>query len=73
MLVYVKNSSTAVTLGLTKEPGTLTVPHPDIEPLEWFCTQVQKDIDEHLQPKPGKKATLCLQNKKSWCKRSWRG
>ena len=41
-LLCVKNSSTAVTLGLTKEPGTLTVPHPDIDPLVWFCTQVHK-------------------------------
>ena len=55
-LLYVKNSSTAVTLGLTKEPGTLTVPHPDIDPLVWFCTQLQKVIDEHLQQKPEKKA-----------------
>ena len=55
-LLYVKNSSTAVTLGLTKEPGTLNVPHPDIDPLVWFCTQLQKDIDEHLQHKPEKKA-----------------
>ena len=47
MLLYVKNSSTAVTLGLTKEPGTRIVPHPDF--LVWFCTQLQKDIDEHLQ------------------------
>ena len=55
-LLYVKNSSTAVTLGLTKEPGTLNVPQPDIDPLVWFCTQLQKDIDEHLQDKPEKKA-----------------
>ena len=53
-LLYVKNSSQAVTLGLTKEPATLIVPHPDI--LVWFCTQLQKDIDEHLQHKPEKKA-----------------
>ena len=56
MLLYVKNSSTAVTLGLTKEPGTLTVPHPDLDPLLWFCTQLKKDIDQHLHSKPGKKA-----------------
>ena len=55
-LLYAKNSSTAVTLGLTKEPGTLNVPHPDIDPLVWFCTQLQRDIDEHLQHKPEKKA-----------------
>ena len=48
-LLYVRNNSASVTLGLTKEPGTLTVPHPDIDPLVWFCTQLQKDIDEHLQ------------------------
>ena len=55
-LLYVLNNSASVTLGLTKEPGTLTVPHPDIDPLVWFCTQLQKDIDQHLQHKPDKKA-----------------
>ena len=55
-LLWVKNSSTAVILGLTKEPGTLNVPQPDIDPLVWFCTQLQKDIDEDLQDKPDKRA-----------------
>ena len=55
-LLYVQNISAAVTLGLTKEPGTLNVPDPGIDPLVWFCTQLQKDIDEHLQQKPEKKA-----------------
>ena len=58
-LLYVKNSSAAVTLGLTKEPGTLNVPHPDIDPLVWFCTQLQKDIDEQLLGNPEKMAAPC--------------
>ena len=55
-LLYVRNSSTAVTLGLTKEPGTLNVPDPGIDPLVWFCTQLQKDIDEQLLGNPEKMA-----------------
>ena len=55
-LLYVKNSSMSVTLGLIKEPGLLNGDHPDYGPLVWFCQQLQKDIDEHLVPKPAKKA-----------------
>ena len=48
-LLYVKNSSTAVTLGLTKEPDSLTVPHPDLDPLLWFCTQLKQAMELMMQ------------------------
>lgn len=54
-LLYVQNTSAAVTLGLTKEPGTLNVLDPETEPLTWFCTQLQKDMGEHLQEKADKR------------------
>ena len=53
-LLYVQNTSTVVILGLTQDPGFLNVPNPDTEPLCWFCTQLQKDIEEHLTEKPEK-------------------
>ena len=72
-LLYVKNSSKAVTLGLTKEPGTLTVPHPDIDPLVWFCTQLPKDIDENLPHKPEKKTAPVPAEHEEQVQESWRG
>ena len=56
-LLYVKNTPTSVTLGLNQDPGTKNVLQRDIDSLIWFCTQLQKDIDEHLEHKPEKKAT----------------
>ena len=83
-LLYVRNNSTSVTLGLAKEPGSLPFCSKDIgepstprenngidepstprknkdmdelQPLVWFCTQLQKDIDENLQQKPEQKAS----------------
>ena len=29
----------------------------ELQPLVWFCTQLQKDIDENLQQKPEQKAS----------------
>ena len=49
-VLYVENNSAVVTLGLTKAPGDLG---PHIDTLAWFCTELQKDIDEphpHLGP-----------------------
>ena len=82
-LLYVRNNSVAVTLGLAKEPGSLPFCSKDIgepstprenkdidepssprknkdidefQPLVWFLSQLQKDIDESLQDMPEQKA-----------------
>ena len=67
-LLYVRNNSVAVTLGLAKEPGSLpfcskNIGEPstpreidEFQPLVWFLSQLQKDIDESLQDMPEQKA-----------------
>ena len=69
-LLYVSNNSRTVTLGLAKEPGSLPFCSKDIgepstprnnkdidefQPLVWFISQLQKDIDESLQDVPEEK------------------
>ena len=55
MLLYVKNSSMSVMVGLIKEPGLLNLPHPDSGSLLWFCKELQKDILENLDDKATKR------------------
>ena len=55
MLLWVRNSSMSVMVGLIKEPGWIGGPGPDHGNLLWFCKELQKDILENLDDKATKR------------------